>query len=134
MSNFVRDKRIITQTVLKEIPPDGVGRDVDSSMLFWWTNIRSDGGLRLTDIGDQSFKLAGLESWDYTIEKSEVKIVVSMSGVLNLDHSMPCPYYLAYNRQEKTYKLRIYDSRVAMMIQLSGSITGYLRGLKRQTK
>jgi hypothetical protein len=130
MTKFIRDKRIITQTILDELPFQKDDGELEKSLKRWWKNIREDGGLRLTNDGDNAFRLAGLEYWDYQVTQNEMNKVFSLSGALELDHYLPCPYYLHYNKIEKTISLRLYDSRVAMMIQLHGSVIEYLNSIK----
>jgi hypothetical protein len=134
MTKFIRDKLTITRRVLAELPFTQDNNELEHSMNRWWKNIRHDGGLRLTDDGDRAFKLAGLEHWDYSVDKSEINKVFSFSGALDLDRYLPCPYYLHYNNSDKVMTIRLYDSLVAVMIQLYGSVMGYLDSIKNQTK
>jgi hypothetical protein len=126
MTKFVLDKKIITQKVLSVIQDDNYTQsDLEMSLFKWWSNIRSDGGLRLTDEGHRVFNDAGLENFGYHFDKW------TSSLLLKFDRYMPCPYHLDIGAiaSEKSH-VRIYDSRVAMLIGLHGTIIDYVDSLE----
>lgn len=134
MTDFPRDKKKITQLIIDELSKTVEVDEFGNLMVRWWMNVRKNGGLRLTDDGDIAFRSAGLECWDYVVSKDEINQIISMSGVLHLDRNMPCPYYIRYDKKEKVLKIRIYDSRVAMMVQLQDSLIDYLDSLSKHHK
>lgn len=125
-------KELVTKTVLTQIP-DNVWT-FEEAMKKWWMTVRSDRGLRLTDIGDLSFRHAEIEFYEYdlTIDKSQSLHFT----VLELSKKIKCPYYLGARKQEgkkvQPY-IRLYDSRVAVMVSLYGNILDYLKSIKERT-
>jgi hypothetical protein len=87
-------------------------------MSRWWRNIRSSGGLGLTDLGNTKFLEAELEYWDF-----DVPADIGMSTIkfnFLLDRNLPCPYILLFAKQKNI--IRIYDSRIAVSVSLWGGI------------
>lgn len=123
MTKFVVDKATITQKVLSIIR-DGyyTQSDFELALFRWWSNIRADGGLKLTDSGNTAFKDADLDHFDYPFK------MCTGTLLLKFDRYMPCPYYLSTGGTNKSYA-RIYDSRVAMLIGLHGTVIDYLDSL-----
>ncbi len=123
MTNFVVDKAEITKKVLSIIR-DGqyTQSDVELALIKWWSNIRNNGGLKLTDYGVRAFKDAGLEYFDYPFRN------LSSSVLIKFDRYMPCPYHLELCAAGK-WQIRIYDSRIAMLIGLHGTIIDYVDSL-----
>ena len=123
MTKFVVDKSTITKKILSIIS-DGqyTQSDVELALFKWWSNIRNNGGLKLTAYGVRTFKDAGLEYFDYPFRN------LSSSVLLKFDRYMPCPYHLSTGDTNKSYA-RIYDSRVAMLIGLHGTINDYVDSL-----
>jgi hypothetical protein len=124
MINYRASRDTITKSVLKTLCPDRVVDDevCHRHFISWWRNIRSDGGLRLTDVGKQAFEQASIEYYDFKVDRSVSYITFYEKYLLQLDRSMPCPYYFNYSTKE----VRLYDSRVAMLVGLYGGITPYL--------
>jgi hypothetical protein len=126
MTNFVVDKAAITKKLLSIIR-DGqyTQSDLDLALFKWWSNIRNNGGLKLTDDGHRAFNDAGLEHFDYPFVGSH-----SSSLLLKFDRYMPCPYHLSIHLgvTKKSY-VRVYDSRIAMLIGLHGTVIDYVDSL-----
>lgn len=120
MTKFVRDRGLITKKILEIRNPDYNTADYDTALLTWWTNIRSSGGLGLTYNGFVAFHEAGIEHWDLEADKAYFS---TFKNRLRLDRLFPTPYY------QWGAKVRIYDSRVFVMVQLHGGLAGYLDSL-----
>ena len=125
----MRDKKsIITAAVLAQLPKEIAAVSTDQSA--WWMTRRGK-GLRLTDAGDQAFRLAEIEFFDYEVSPSKEKSYYTY--LLELNHKINCPYYLGAVKVEgkkgKPY-IRLFDSKVAMMIVLYGTINDYLESAK----
>lgn len=118
MISYITNKEEITRKILPLIDSTEIS-DFDYAMKTWWVNIRSTGGLFLSSLGDEMFRLAQIEYHDLTADWG------SMAAALKLDRKMPCPYYLYVNNKQKF--IRVYDSRVAMLITLHGSIQNFLQ-------
>ena len=106
---MIRDsvKRRITKAILEQIPNCDI--DLDRAMKTFWLDIRNEGGLRLSDVGEQAFKVADIENL-----------------MLDLSQKLPCPYYIGRKKPSEPY-IKIYDSKIAMLINLYGDIYDYLR-------
>ncbi len=120
-------KEKITQSVIDQL--DSSYWIFETAMKKWWKNPRRDGGLRLTSVGDLEFRHAKIEYSDHnltTIKKSYYNFV------LDLDKKIKCPYYIDVNSNEgkQIPFIRLYDSRVAVMLVLYGDLESYLNSVK----
>lgn len=135
MSNRKSIKVQITELVLAEIPKDQnpyCDSDTDQLLIKWWYTGRQS-GLRLTDNGFNAFALAQIEHYDVNIRNS-------ISGrsyyefVLELSKKIKCPYYLSVNKTRLAENMapyvRLYDSKIAMMINLYGNLREYLDSVR----
>jgi hypothetical protein len=121
-------KEVITKTVLIQLNDDSW--TIDTAMSKWWMTGRRDGGLRLTDIGDLSFRYADIEFFNYEFK---VKLESGWHGfVLDMSKKIKCPYYVGVNKtnNHKEPYIRLYDSKVAIMVSLYGNINEYLDSIK----
>lgn len=133
MHNNLEAKLKITELVLNQIPKnlnyDLSGRLSANDLLTkWWFTGRS-GGLRLTERGDQAFKLAEIEFYDYEIPTEKISTTYH-SFVLQLSKKINCPYYLDVNTKKGKFIIRLYDSRIAMMVSLYGNLKDYLESIR----
>jgi len=119
----------ITRAVLEQLP-ENQQTDIETARKTWWLNIRKEGGLRLTDIGDMVFKIAEIEYFDFSLVDPNKKLRHTLQFAIDLDKKIPCPYYLVL---KKLPTIRIYDSKVAIMIGLYGNIFDYIDSTKRRT-
>ena len=123
----ITDKAEIVRTILPLIPETEIS-DFDYAMKTWWKNIRSTGGLGLTHYGDSVFRKAELEYHDFDLGFSSH--MGNLGTALQLDKYMLCPYYYHFANKKKF--VRIYDSRLAMMIILKGDIFEYMKNIKNR--
>jgi len=125
-------KEKITEAVLQEIPEPYiyVYRELPISrvIFLWWYTGRQD-GLRLTDDGVNAFELAQLEFYDINFQ---VKNISYANFLLELNKKIKCPYYIGVNKNEraKVFYIRLYDSKIAMMLKLYGDLQEYLASIK----
>jgi hypothetical protein len=125
-------KEVVTQKIIKELDIDGPTWTLDEAMKKWWMIQRLDGGLRLTDIGDLSFRYAKIEFYNYDF------VIDSNNGwhsyLLELNKKLKCPYYIGVNKVVDSKKpfIRLYDSKIAMLVSLYGNISDYLKSVKVQ--
>jgi hypothetical protein len=125
-------KELITETVLNQLKDKNWTQE--EAMKKWWMTVRSDRGLRLTDIGDMSFRYADLEFYEYKLTMDKEQSMYF--NILELSKKIKCPYYLGVNKIEGKKSepyIRLYDSRIAIMISLYGNILDYLKSLKERT-
>lgn len=133
MHNNLDTKLKITQLVLEQIPEklnySLSGRLTPNDLILkWWFTGRS-GGLRLTERGDQAFKLAEIEFYEYEFSIGQISSTYH-SFALQLSKKISCPYYLDVNTKKGAFIIRLYDSKIAMMISLYGNLKDYLESVK----
>lgn len=134
MTKFVTDRSAITKQILGIIKPDYNHDDVNRAVKKWWANLRSTGGLRLTEAGYEAFTQAEIEAYLFQGKKlGLVEDFIALNTMyLKLDRRLPCPYYLGY--PGPVLRLWVYDSRVGMMIELHGTLLDYLNTLEDRTQ
>jgi hypothetical protein len=125
-------KEQVTKNVILELGDDSVW-SFEEALKKWWMVPRSDRGLRLTEAGDLAFRYAKIEffNFDFTIAET----INWHSFILELNKKIRCPYYIAVNRVEDSKKpyIRLYDSKIALLINLYGNINEYLESIKVRT-
>ena len=127
MSDSKSNKQLITEAVLKQLP--ATDQPIDKIINEWWFT-RSSAGLRLSAIGDLSFRHAQIEFFNLPLKITQDnwhKFIVDCSKKIK------CPYYFGVNKnelKEKEAYIRLYDSKIAMMIQLYGDVHSYLESVK----
>jgi hypothetical protein len=94
---------------------------VDQAMVLWWANLRDNGGLRLTELGLQTF-VEELELESYTLEVPK-EVLADKRTILNMDRKISCPYFLDRKKKIMTF----FGSRDAMMATLYGNVASWLR-------
>jgi hypothetical protein len=105
---------------LVELLPEDHKITPEEAMLHWYTNIRNNGGFRLTVFGYQAMKILGLESW--SVELDDIKITMDKTMLLALDRKLTYPYFIDYKKKVIIF----YSSREAMMATMYGSIKNWL--------
>ena len=117
----VRDKLKLTQAVIDQLP-EGHGMDIAVAMKIWWYNIRSNGGLRLTELGYFTFKkIMDLESYSMEIDWE----TFDRMTVLKLDRKLQMPYYIEVNKKIPK-NIVFFGSREAMIARLYGDLNKFL--------
>jgi hypothetical protein len=125
-------KEIITEAVITELPSnyhDVKTTPVDNLLIRWWRTGRQN-GLQLTEYGDQMFRIAEIEFYQYELKlQPEIQY---QAWVLELSKKIKCPYYIGVNKDGKKNHsfIRLYDSKIAMMISLYGNVNDYLNSIK----
>lgn len=120
-------KRIITEAVLAEIPI--LDKPIDKIMFEWWMTGNTGDSLRLTQIGDNYFRLAKIEFYECPIKP--IQRDTYHSFISELSKKIKCPYYMGVNKKEKSGPyIRLYDSKIAMMLTIYGDLESYLDSIK----
>jgi hypothetical protein len=124
-------KQIITEAVLAEIPKSHRiyhELPIEDVIFKWWFTGRQE-GLRLTDEGLTAFQLADIEFYDYEFVQDGQSY---HSFIIELNKKIKCPYYLGVNKinKSKSFYIRIYDSKIAMMMGLYGNLKDYLKSIR----
>jgi len=121
-------KHIITETVLNQVDHQIT---FDEAMQKWWMTMRNETGLRLTEMGDLSFRFADIAFYDYDFD---IRLDDGWHNfILTMNKKIKCPYYLGVNKvegQKAEPYIRLYDSKIAMMMTLYGDIHSYLDSIK----
>lgn len=130
-------KRQLIEVVLSNIP-EQVNYTLNNTIsiedlyIKWFYTGRSE-GYRLTDEGYQAFNLAEIEYYQYPIKTANEAYNSHYSFLVGLNKKIKCPYYLMVSKKEterntiiRNPVINIYDSEVAMMISLHGSLKEYL--------
>lgn len=124
MSEFVTDKRKITEVVLKEINPAPAKDDINYCTAIWFLNPISDLRLSLSLDGHKAFQQAGIESTAHPMAYSTDNMSWSNTVVL-MGKKIPCPYYIEYTKQNMI--VWIYDSRISTILAFYPDIQAYLQ-------
>ena len=120
----------ITEAVRKQLPSDDT--PIEAVIKDWWFT-KSGESLRLTAYGDLAFRHAEIEYFDVSID---VKHEKWNSFILNCGKKLKCPFYIGINKKNSKLEgtvgpfIRVYDSKIAMMLTLYGDIYGYLDSIK----
>ena len=124
-------KHIITEAVLAELPEHlSLDSETDKLMVRLWSSGRQD-GLRLTEYGDFIFRMAEIEYYECDFKLREG--ISEHAYMLEINKKIKCPYYLGVNKIEgkkKKLYMRLYDSKIAMLIELYGNLICYLDSIK----
>ena len=131
MIDRATNKKYITEAILAELPEQHrLDSSADELMVRIWASGRQD-GLRLTEYGDFIFRMADIEYYqcDFRLRDG----ISDHAYLLEINKKIKCPYYLGVNKVEGKKKqpyMRLYDSKIAMMIELYGDIITYLDSIK----
>lgn len=129
----MRNQKVeITQIILGQLNHIDNYKNIslDTVISRWWFTGRTGKGLRLTKEGSDAFDLAEIEhyNFDWEITRNvDYKILL-----LDMSKKIHCPYYIGFDWQKKHSKpyIRLYDSKITMMLSLYGNIQDYLNSIK----
>jgi hypothetical protein len=117
----VRDKRKLTQSLIKHLPHNE-NCTVDDLYSLWWHNLRNNGGMRLTTVGYEVFcNDLKIECWSFPIESHELNTRLVMA----LDRKLQNPYYIRFNKK-KSLEIVFFDSKEAVLASLYGNIKRFI--------
>ena len=122
-------KEAITKTVLSQLEDDEW--TIETAMTKWWMSPRNSEGLRLTYTGDSIFQSIELEYYKFPL--TLIPDASWYGSMLELRNKIKCPYYLNVEKGEGgkgSPYIKIYDHKIAMMINLYGGIADYLKSVK----
>jgi hypothetical protein len=111
---------------LVELLPEDHRLSIEEAMILWYTNIRNNGGFRLTQNGLLAMKILGLESW--SVPLNDIKITMDKNLLLALDRKLTWPYFIDYKKKEIVF----YSSREAVMATMYGSIKNWLDNMPQR--
>jgi hypothetical protein len=111
---------------LIELLPEDHRITLEEAMVLWYTNIRNNGGFRLTQNGYQALKILALESW--SVPLNDIKITMDKNLLLSLDRKLTYPYFIDYKKKEIVF----YSSKEAVMATMYGSIKNWLDNMPQR--
>ena len=120
-------KESITKAVLEQLPTTEYS--LPPVIKEWWMT-KSNESLRLSAMGDMAFRHAEIEFFDLPFE---VKQNNWHKFILDCSKKIKCPYFIGVNTKEgnkKTMYIRLYDSKIAVVMTLYGDIHSYLESVK----
>ena len=126
MSDRKKLKYTITRAVMDQLPSNDI--PIESIISDWWFT-KSGDSLRLTPQGDIHFRLAQIEFFDLPVK---VKKTNWYKFLTDCNKKIKCPYYFSVNKDAESKEpfVRLYDSKIAMMLALSGDIESYLESVR----
>lgn len=119
-------KSKLTQTLIDLLPEDHKV-SLNDALIYWYYNIRPNGGYRLTVHGHHTLKILGLESW--TVPLSDIKKTIDKTMLLSLDRKIHYPYYISFKEKQIVF----YSSKEAMMATMYGSIKNWLDNMPQRS-
>jgi len=126
----MNNKEKLTKTVFDNIPVTvnpWLDKSVDRLVSDWWMTKRSSNCYRLSDSGKLAFELAEIQGYSFPLLLTHRDQYTYLFKRGMLSKKINCPYFIGLKntRIESAYII-VYDSRVAMMITLYGSILDFL--------
>ena len=118
----VRDKKKITDELVKQLDPDS-GITVKQAMSTWWFNRRKNGGMRLTGPGYTVFtEQLELARYEFAITDPHQ---FNQHVILALDRKIQMPYYISATKGIPK-KIVFFGSQEAVMVNLYGDLQKFL--------
>lgn len=122
------NKILITEAVLAQLP-DEANTPLQTIITTWWAT-KSGDSLRLSGLGDQKFREAEIEFFDLPLQ---VKPDTWYRFIVDCG-KLKCPFFIGINKKNKQAGdgpyIRLYDSKIAVLISLYGDIHSYLDSIK----
>jgi len=126
MSDRKKVKYTITRLVMDQLPSTNV--PIETRISDWWFT-KSGDSLRLTPQGDFKFREAQIEFFDLPVKINKTNWYKFLT---DCNKKIKCPYYFSVNKNVESNKpfIRLYDSKIAMMLSLYGDIESYLESVR----
>jgi hypothetical protein len=129
----MRNRKLEIVTRLRDDIPEDFQESIDQAMITWWTNIRPEGGLRLTKHGYEIMHdILKLESWEWMLpddSNGAWRSRINKRAVLDLDRKLQWPYFIDINPRKKRRRIVFFSSREAMMATMYGDLQKWLASL-----
>lgn len=128
MNNF--DKVKVTQVIYDQLKDKlNPNTSVDTLIKAYWYTGKTSKNLRLTEEGKLAFEHLNIEFYEYPVNLEKEKFI---PYITTLGKKLKTPFYIGFkNRLYKSAYIRIYDSKIAMLINLYGDFSEYLNTLKK---
>lgn len=124
----------ITEVVKEALPNYSAYKNLDIQFLLfrWFQTGRQGDNLRLTEEGKNAFAEAEISFYDFPfdIKSLSKKNVNAKEYTLLLGKKIKCPFYIGLKTsQAKSAYIRIYDSKIAMLISLYGTLNEFIENV-----
>lgn len=124
------NKTQYTEILYKHLK-DTFDSNLDPNTLYkrYWVTGRSTKNLRLTEEGKNAFDKLDLEFFEFHLNTETERYKFD---ILNIGKKLKTPFWIGFkNRFYKSAYIRIYDSKIAMLVNLYGSFEEYLASIKK---
>jgi hypothetical protein len=129
----MQNRKLEIVTRLRDSIPESFQESIDQAMVTWWTNIRPEGGLRLTKHGYEIMHgILKLESWEWVLPNDDTgawRSRINKRAILDLDRKLQWPYFIDLNPRKKRRRIVFFSSREAMMATMYGDLQRWLDSL-----
>ena len=113
---------------MAQLPSDTT--PIDKVIQEWWYSMSGD-SLRLSAMGDKMFRLAQIEYFDLPLTVNQQSW---FAFIVDCNKKLKCPYFISANKKDSSTMtgpfIRLYDSKIAMLMTLYGDIHSYLKSIK----
>jgi len=126
----MRTKQQYTDIFIKNL--EHVSIPSGSELVFFWQNVRANGGLRLTESGYDCL-ISDLNLTEYEIklwDDNDNIVQVNFKFLLDLDKHLECPYYVRLGRWPK---IILFDEKVYFWACMHSDFQRFLDGYKVST-
>tara|TARA_B100001564_G_C20510637_1_gene610479 strand:- start:131 stop:502 length:372 start_codon:yes stop_codon:yes gene_type:complete len=122
----MRTKQQYTDVFIKNVESTRI--PTGTEMVFFWQNVRSDGGMRLTDQGFRCLKEdLDLQSYHIKLWDDNGTIDTNYKFLLDLDKHLEVPYYVQLGRWPR---VMLFDEQTYFWATLHGDFQRFLDGYK----
>lgn len=132
MPKYKNRKERITEAIMAQFTY--INHNLDEIINSWWMTRKGE-GLRLTVEGDKKFQEAQIEFFNMPLN---VKHLSWNKFISDCGKKLDCPYFIGVNSSTELGKkepfIRLYDSKIAMLVHLYGGIIDYLESVKNDRR
>jgi len=127
----------IVEAVLVELPKQlafSTELAAEEVVVKWFMTGNQE-GFRLTNAGNYAFVTAKIEFFD--VDFNTIPGQGWYGTLMEMSKKITCPYYLGTQKERKGKHdpyIRLYDSKVAMMVGLYGNMKEYLESIRLKTR
>lgn len=125
----MNNKEKITKIIFDSLPEYNPWREksLDKLVSDWWMTKRSSSCYRLSDTGNHAFQLADIQGYEFPLKLTDKEQYTKLFNRGLLSKKINCPYFIGLkNQKAQSAYIIVYDSKVAMMITLYGTVLEYL--------
>ena len=121
----MRNKRLLTEELVQQLP-EHLGVTASGVYPLWWANLRSAGGMRLTDLGYTVFcEHFDFAHYEYSIDHAKF----NLKTLVMLDRKLQMPYYIQ-TQKKVPVKLSLFGSKEAVWINIYGNLDKFLENYR----